>query len=328
MKKKNLRKIPSDIYSKLKTFPSQDVIAGCIQAFSAEDLKSGVLNHLSIKLTEDGLSAPSQIMPPANCGKYSDRNINGNEIIRKDLPKETHIRSIEVPNWGDRWKGTHDVEWSYEKYQREHISPTLSQILIECPNIEPNQEKYVIKFEVDDVLNRDDPDFENKLLTLLNLLQENIGTCGVEASGTSFNDYLKTLRVSWEILPPGTREEVFERLGKGRKLSKECCELISERYDFLMSLKPSKLIYGTSGLQRYFGAHLADDLIVFENIEYGNAIYIMFDDWKELSQRTRLELMSGRHGKNFERIVHVRGWKKQAREIIADRLKKISAKSN
>jgi hypothetical protein len=97
--------------------------------------------------------------------------------------------------------------------------------------------------------------------------------------------------------------------------------VVEERYEFLMGLKPQQLVYGTSGLQRYFGALIRDDLIVFENVRYGNAIYVMFEDWQELSKRTRAELLSGRYGKNFERVMHGAGWKGKTRRIVAERRK-------
>ena len=87
-----------------------------------------------------------------------------------------------------------------------------------------------------------------------------------------------------------------------------------------MSLKPAKLVYGLSGFERYFGGLIKDDLVVFENIEYGNAIYIMFENWRELSQKTRTELLSGRFGRNFERVMHGSGWKGKVKAVIKARL--------
>ena len=58
-----------------------------------------------------------------------------------------------------------------------------------------------------------------------------------------------------------------------------------DRYDFFVGLDPKKLIIGSSGFRRYFGALLEDYLVVFENIEYGNAVYILFEKWEVLSRR-------------------------------------------
>lgn len=320
MAKKNFRKIPNSIVLKLNKIASNQIVAGCVKVFSANDIKEGLLSHLSIKLIDTGLFYPTSILPPQNRGKYSHRNKNGYEIIRKDLPKETHSRSVDVPNWGDRSKGTHDVDWSYEKYPREFHAPESLKIRIESPNGALGQDTYVIKFEVEEVMDKKSRDFKERLLKNLNILQENIGYCDVLAAGRSLKEYLETLRVSWEILPPGTREETLARLSKGRILSEQERKDMEDRYDFFQGLKPATLVYGMSGSERYLGALLRDNLVVFENMEYGNAIYVMFEDWKTLSQKSRVELLSGRYGKKFERVVHRKGWKDQVRKIIRHRV--------
>lgn len=61
---------------------------------------------------------------------------------------------------------------------------------------------------------------------------------------------------------------------------------------------------------------LEDDLVVFENIEYGNAIYILYDDWDEISKLSRIDLLSGRAGSNFDRIIHSGNWKEEVRKKL------------
>lgn len=309
MAKKNLRKIPPSIRTRLSRLRGIDVVAGCTRTYSAGDLSGGRLHHLGVEIVDGRLEFPESIIPPGTSGKYSDRNVNGHEVIRKDLPKETHYNTVEAPDWGDSYYGTHTVDLPYEKYPRDYYAPQLAPIKISSPNREGGQSEYVLVFEVDRVLNQGDPNFEDDLIHCLNLLQENVGATGVQPSGATFADYLQNLRIDWEVLPPGTREEAVQRIFRNRQPAPEEKAVVEERYDFLMSLKPEKLVYGMSGVQRYFGALLADDLVVFENVEYGNAIYVMFDDWRELSRRSRTELLSGRFGKNFERIPHAAGWR-------------------
>jgi hypothetical protein len=316
MTKKNFRKIPKSITLKLNKITSNQIVVGRVKTFLANDIKAGLLNHLSIKLTDSGLSFLSSVLPYKNRGKYSDRNKNGYEIKRKDLPMEPYTISVESPNWGDSGNGTHTVHWTKERYPIEFHAPESLEIKIESPKKAPGQDKYIIKFEVEEVMDKKSRNFKERLLKNLNLLQENIGYCDVLPAGRSLNEYLKTLHVSWEILPPGTREEALARLTKGRTLSEQERKDTEDRYDFFQSLKPAKIVYGMSGSERYLGALLREDRIVFENMEYGNAIYMMFEDWQTLSQKSRVELLSGRYGKNFERIVHTKGWKNQVREII------------
>jgi hypothetical protein len=41
---------------------------------------------------------------------------------------------------------------------------------------------------------------------------------------------------------------------------------------------------------RYFGAKFGDDFVAFENVNYGNAIYLMRETWPELRRETWPEL--------------------------------------
>jgi hypothetical protein len=278
------------------------------------------LSHLGITFAQEGLSVPSAVLPPTERGRYSDWNVNGKEIVRKDLPKETLYNQVEAPDWGSSY-GTHTVALPYERYPRDFVTPSLTRFNMKCPNPAHGQDKYMIVFEVDRILVKGDPNFDADLLACLNLLQENVGCCGVQSSAATIDDYLRSLKVMWELLPPGTREEAIARLFNGRTPSLQEKVNTEDRYDFLLSLHPAQFIYGTSGLERYFGASLKDDLVIFENISYGNAIYIMFEDWRELSQRTRTELLSGRYGQNFERVLHKADWKKAVRAIVKERMR-------
>jgi hypothetical protein len=150
------------------------------------------------------------------------------------------------------------------------------------------------------------------------LLQENVGACGVAKAGSTFADYCKTLIVSWEILPPGTLDDAIARLYRDRKPSQEEEVVIQDRHAFMMSLKPQCLVYGASGFARYFGGMIRSNLVIFENIRHGNAVYIMFEDWETLSRRTRVDLLSGVCGKGFERVIHVKDWKSKVKRILTD----------
>jgi hypothetical protein len=321
MAKKNIRTIPTSVRSRLEKLPDRYLVAAVLKVFTGAELESGALAHLGVTLSAEGLQIPGwPVVPLKEMGKYSDWNFSGREVVRKDLPKETLHNAVESPNWGDSYNGTHTVYLPYERYPRDFIAPELASILIEAADQNPGREQYGLTFKVDTVLDRQSPSFEDDLLRVLNLLQENVGACGVQPSGVRFEDYLETRSLAWEILPPGTREEVVGRILGGRASSPEVQRRVEKRYDFLMSLKPARLISGTSGFVRYFGGQLADDLVVFENIEYGNAAYIMFGNWEELSQKSRTELLSGRFGDNFERVIHDSGWEKRVKRAVAERL--------
>jgi hypothetical protein len=248
--RKSFRKIPPAVKNRLRGLKSQSVIAGCSKSYTAEELFAGKLKHLGVELSTKGLSIPTSVIPPEISGKYSERNINGYEVIRRDLPKETHYNSFESPDWGDWSNGSHTVNLPYEKYPRDSYAPRLAQIRISSPSQAPNQPKYILVFEVDRVLDRNDKTFNTDLLESINLLQENVGASGVQESGATIADYLKSIIVSWEILPPGTKEETIARVLGKKTTTPEERSAVEERYDFLMGLKPKNLIYGFSGVLR------------------------------------------------------------------------------
>ena len=263
------------------------------------------------------------MVPPPQQGKYSNWNVNGKVVIRKDLPKETHYNYVDAPNWGDSYYGTHTVALPYEKYPREYVAPRNTSIEIESVDRSPDLPLYVIKFQVSEILNRGSADFEGRLFFCLNLLQENVGASDVEKADITIDEYVRTLHVSWDILPPGTIDEIIARIFPGAKPTEDDKNTTIERYNFFMSLNPKSLVYGQSGFQRYFGALINDDLVVFENVKYGNAIYIMFENWQELSQKSRIELLSGKFGEKFERVIHTGDWQNKVRKIIEMRLVKL-----
>lgn len=311
--KKNIRVIPKSIQKKLNSL-DKTIVAGTSVEYTENQLKDGALEHLGIYLSDGEVQYEKLTIPDPLQGKYSQKNVFGEEIIRKDLPKEIHYSEIESPNWGDSSNGTHTVRLPYEKYPRDIIPPKL--IAIEINHKKTLGLNFSFSFRATRILDKSSKEFENDLLYDLNLLQENIGKCGVENANKPLSTYADTLIVSWEIFPPGSKEETLTRIFRGKKISSENIKTAENRYDFFMSLTPNKIITGNSSFSNYIGAMIEDNLVVFENIEYGNAIYILYDDWDEISQLSRIDLLSGRSGKRFDRVVHIGNWKDEVRKKI------------
>lgn len=313
--KKNIRKIPREIRTKLRRLNDSPVIAAVVKKISLSRISSGAYKHLGIAESDGNLILPSFIVPPASQGRFSERNVEGWEVKRDDLPMISKTFSVESPNWGDWSNGTHEVEWSRFVYQREFHAPRLLAIQMELLGTESIVgPRFIIKFQVADTLNQSHPEFEDLLLFNLNLLQENVGACDVFKADADLPDFLQTITVEWEILPPGDRTGNLARILSGRPPDATSQE-VTERYDTLASLSPLCFIHGRSGFRRYFGAKFADDLVVFENIEYGNAAYVMFERWETLSKKSRLELLAG-PSDGFVRVIHRSGWQLQLRNII------------
>ncbi|NNN07157.1 MAG: hypothetical protein HKL90_14790 [Elusimicrobia bacterium] len=148
-----MRKVPRDVEVKLKGL-GDEVVVGCAVKFSADELRSGRLRHLGIELTPEGIKYPASVIPHAKQGKYSKRNVEGEEIIRRDLPKETAYTTVEAPNWGDSSNGTHPVHLPHERYPRDFISPRELEILIHASETKSEASVYILFFKVNDALNK------------------------------------------------------------------------------------------------------------------------------------------------------------------------------
>jgi hypothetical protein len=62
---------------------------------------------------------------------------------------------------------------------------------------------------------------------------------------------------------------------------------------------------------------------VFENIRCGNATYVMFENWKELSQGSRIDLLKGAR-EGFERIEHRDGREDRLKAMLEYHKKSVS----
>ncbi len=310
--KRNLRNIPPRLSYKIKSIENNDIVAACVKKLKKIDIQNGLYKHIQISMDSTGITFPSKILPSPNTGKYSRTNIEGKEVVRKDLPMITKTFAVETPNYGDWSYGSHTVHRDRDVYIKEYIPPKHLEIEIELlseKSVESTE--FIIKFTSGEVLNKTTDGFLDDLLFKLNILQENIGGSDIFASKATFEDYIKTIHVDWELLPIGERDADINKFATKFRLKKKSdIDRLVDRYDVLIKLQPEEFISGTSGFRRYFGAKFFDDLVVFENLEYGNAIYVMYEDWKTLSQKTRVELLKG-DNRGFDRIVHTKNWKVQ-----------------
>jgi hypothetical protein len=327
--KKNFRAVPKEILAKVDELKSDDFTVSAVKRIPEAEIAAGKYAHLGLVMKDGVPVFPSEQIPNAGNGKLSRINAEGVELVLKDEPKVSKTFTFEAPDYGDWARGSHTVEWDREVYQREWFAPKELTLQIEILGEEMKAEKtYIVGFSINEVLSRKNSRFmrsqhlKNDLFFNLNLLQENVGAASVFSSDATRSDYLKTIFVTWEILPPGEREETIAKiLGGFRSPSPEICKKIEARYALLTKLKPEAFISGSSGFSRYFGAKFSDSLVVFENLEYGNAIYGMFEHWETLSKLSRIELLKGTRT-GFERIVHAKGWEQRLVELVQTKVKR------
>jgi hypothetical protein len=308
--RKNIRKVPQAILDRISSFDQDDVVVACVKRIKPEDVARYA--HLKLRMEEGKLMLPAAAPPDPSSGRYSHSNLFGSVKIRRDLPKVSKAIEREAPNW--RGSGTHTITQYRDVYLREFYAPKEVELSVSL--LRETSADYVVKFAIEQVLNRRTKHFDLELFYNLNLLQENIGAADVFKSATSIADYAATVSVDWQILPPGKITEIVEAMLSGkRSATSNLREALTDRVSVLAQMKPQNYIAGSDGFLRYFGAKFGDDFVVFENARYGNALYLMYESWQELSQRSRVDLLSNPDDR-FERILHASGWEKALQDKI------------
>ena len=302
--KKNFNKIPNNVLNKINSMECRYFKVGIKLKIKKADIEK--YRHLGIKVVDGNLICGSSILPSKMNGRYSKYNCEGRQIRRKDLPKIDKIFFGECYPYGNT--NSSKVPYSYTKkvWQVEEWIPQYLKI-----NISVNTEfdGFSAFFEVNTILDKQRQDFEEEVLFAINLMQENIGKYEIYPADAEPSEIAKWEYVNWEFLPPGKIDEELVKKYFGKKSNQEQKEIL-ERYNFMQSLSPICMISGTNYFSKYFGAKFENEVVVLENTESGNAIYVFHQDWEELSKLSRSDLRKISSAK-VTRIVHLGDWKKK-----------------
>lgn len=307
-------KVPEFVREQIAHCESDTFYVGRVRTYSENDIAEGVLVHLGITPEVTVASSTHSVVPPVENGRWSKYNVNGWVKVRRDLPKvQKTIGGWEVPNFGDWNRGSHIHYATREVFPRETWYAQQFPILIDVQSA--MGDNLTIGFRVDRVFDRRDLN-ERDLRLACSLLRENAGGhVSVVATELSVADWLTDQRVTWEILPKG--EATFATVV--RRLSSNPSSLrvreAQGRYEAVDAMHPGAVIVGTGEFSRYFGFKFRDDLVVLENLDYGNALYVMYEDWDVLSQRSRIDLLADANA-NYDRVVHRAGWEDKLRAIL------------
>lgn len=319
--KKNFRRIPDFISQKVDQIDSDYVIVAASVNLTQVDIQRNQYPLLNASINDGLLSYSGVITPNRLRGSYSRKNLNGFKITFRDQPKVRKTLYLgERPCWGDSSKGYFSLYVTRPVYPSIKIAPREWDITVDNVTDEIGLKNgvYTLKLAVDVILDKTDRNFSTDLLFAINVLQENFGICDVFDSGATNTDFLQTRFVAWEIFPTGTRDIVEEMSGAFRRVNSELQREVQQRVDFINGLNPDQMIMGRGLNSRYFGAKFSDNLVVFENAMYGNAIYVLFENWEQLSRLSRIEILQ-RQNAEFLRIPHRRGWEDELRRVIRAR---------
>jgi hypothetical protein len=310
------RKIPDFIKAAIDGCPSDEFYVGTTRAYDPGSLADGALSHLGISYENGAPTFEASLVPPASKGLWSRRNIYGRWEPLRDRPKATKYYTRTIPHFGDWSKGSHIVEIPREVWQRELWWGQQLPILVDARE---ESGKVVIGFRVDRVFNRSTDMPERDLLLALSLLRENLGSSDIISSTVSVHEWLEDQRVPWDILPVGGRGEnvEFNRILDSLKVrpKHDRLHIMQERHEAMDGTGYAAVVVGNQEFSRYVGYRYRDDLVALENLDYGNALYLMYDNWQDLSSRTRIDLLA-HPDENFDRIVHRPGWQMTLRNLL------------
>lgn len=318
MWKKSFRKLPTSIADEIVAISSNDISVIAPKVISLSDIESGIYEH--VNLTPDRLFVGSvwAVLPDVKVGTTSKRNVEGWSIPRPDLPKIRKYYVREIENFGNGSRnGWSTVSIPRDVSQKDELPPKFLEIVIRVEEELPDG-TFGVAFSIDTIFSKIQPDFNDAILFALNLLQENSGVTGV--SGSEDTTFSYTNDLDWEVFPPGDLDAVIQRLNLGAGASQaDGEEVLRERLELFNEFEPLEYLRGLGGTDAYIGARYSDDLVVFENVRKGNALYFLYGNWQNLSQRPRSELLKLRNGE-FDRIIHSQGWEQRFRVLLHKQL--------
>jgi hypothetical protein len=313
--KRNLRKIPAHIIEKANAIPGDELSVGCTLQMSQDDIAAGRYSHLNFTLENGNLLVPDEILPPPERGRYSRWNLHGRWLVHRDRPKVP--KEFEMEAQSGAGPGTHTIYYTRFVFPRTFRPPSelvlKPQVIGKSDTANP---VWTVAVLVSDTVNKSDARFHEQLLFCLNLVQENVGTATVFTKHPAASELSKSRSVDWELLPEGIRQDLLlaKVLPHDVRKRSEVAQRFEARRQLLQSMQPKRWVVGTSGFRRYFGAQFQDDLVALENVEYGNALYVLKGPWEELSKLSRVELWG--KSNNVARVVHTPGWEDRALAVI------------
>lgn len=273
-------------------------------------------DHTKPRLIEAGFLDPidvgQTVLPSAHIGRAAAFNAEGREIVHDDQPKETVYRSVEWTH--EQWNGPYTetvsevIERPYQRYPRSLIDPPSVELTIRSAG----GEMFVCAPE------RTFGDEDAALLHDVNLILNLVGECELLSRELVSPIRGNVQRLNWELLPRGHYpwarlapliRPALERLPATAK------PVIEHRLEIVSRYPHDFVAIGKAGFVGYVVfAFLALGIYVLECTHDGNATYVFGQDWEELSQMTKAEVL--RENLQLHRLIHARGWAHQLSQVM------------
>ena len=125
-------------------------------------------------------------------------------------------------------------------------------------------------------------------------------------------------RVNWTVLPRG--EYPWEKLRENvdvliERVRENYRPIIRQRFQTITANNPNFVAIGRAGFNGYVIFGFPDrEFFILESIFHNNATYVLGDDWEELSQLTKAELIA--EDLYLQRFEHRANWPELIRELF------------
>ena len=219
-------------------------------------------HELGLRTRDGRIEAGEPVLPRPSFGVYARRNLDGWKEKRTDLPKEMRDISTWAPSWNSG--SYHLITREIEAYPVERHPARL--LTISATVLEPLADAALIRFRIDQPLQRNDAKFAGDLRFNLRLLHEVVGDAHVCDADLSDEEFARIQHVYWELLPRGSTERVLAQLASRKSVDPGKLKVAQERLRVLEGLGHDGLIVDKGRFARYFGAKFGARLVVLENM--------------------------------------------------------------
>jgi hypothetical protein len=164
------------------------------------------------------------------------------------------------------------------------------------------------------ILGRDDEQLTHDVNLILDLVQE----CELLSGNLVSPIHENLRRLNWNVLPRGHYPwEMLRPLIRPtiERFSDAAKPVIEHRLEIVSRYPHDFVAIGKAGFAGYvIFAFPVLGIYVLECTHDGNATYVFGDDWEELSQWSKAEVL--RDNRHLHRLIHARGWQYSLGDVM------------
>lgn len=246
---------------------------------------------------------------PTPMGSVSRYNADGKYEILKDLPKESYTITMDILAFG---KYDTTVIFTRQRYQRRLIDAPSIEITISLDN----DGKKIISSPLIKITQENKSSIKHTINLFLEIFKE----CQIVDKNLISRVKTPTKRLNWNLLPKGKMnwEKLEKHLDESiKKKPTKTRKDIYARINYINSFEPDFIAMGNAGFNDYVVLGFEEkNLYILENHKPQNATYIFEDNWKNLTQLSKGEILSENLQKG--RLLHTSSWRENIKKVILE----------